>query len=371
MRKDVLGEKDPAVADGLALLAHALRKDGEYQHAIKELKRALKIYRESLGDSHEKVSSAVDAIASLYVTIGDFEKSSAILEEVVKLKAATVGMKSKAVAETLTNLAMTYECSEQFTQAMKALKKAYKIYTEIGGYSSEDATDTLHKIAILYEAMGDFNRASIAFLGVLRGRKIHHGEDHLLVGEIYCKLGHALRETGQLEKALKCMKEALPIFVGKGVEMHDVEKIADIMHEMAIIYKEKEHYGEAARIFKQELSVRRKIGQPEFPHVARTLNHLGFTEYEMKNNSRALKYLVEALTIFQDQGEHGMDCAEVLYNTGLVFAAVRNRDRALEAFYEADRLFSEQGCKQNHPSRIKTQREITKIRDSNSSARQR
>lgn len=362
MQRSLKGEQDTSIADGLALMAHCLRRNGEFQQAIKELKRALKIYRETLGDSHEKVSTTVDAIASLYVTVGDFEKSAAILEEVVKLKAATMGMKTKEVAETLSSLAMTYECSEQFTQAMKSLKKAYKIYTEIGGYSSEDATATLNKIALLYEATGDFNRASIAYLGVLRGRKILYGEGHLLVGEIYCKLGRALRETGQLEKALKCMKEALPIFVGMGVEMNDVEKIAEIMHEMALIYKDKRHYNEASRILKQELSVRRKIGQPEFPHIARTLNHLGVVEYEMHNNSRALRYLVEALTIFQEQGEHGMDCAEVLFNTGLVFSAVKNRDRALEAFNEAERLFSKHGCKENHPYRINTKREIMKVR---------
>jgi tetratricopeptide (TPR) repeat protein len=363
MHRVLKGDKDPAVADGLALMASTLRKAGEYNQAIKELKRALKIYRETLGDSHEKVASTVDAIASLYVTVGDFDKSSAILEEVVKLKAATIGMKSRAVAETLTCLAMTYECSEQYPLAMKALKRAYKIYTEMGGYASEDATATLSKIAMLYEATEDYNRASIAYLGVLRGRKIHHGEDHLLVGETYCKLGHALRETGQLEKALKCMKEALPIYVGKGVEMNDVEKIAEIMHEMALIYKDKKHYSEASRIFKQELSVRRKIGQPEFPHVARILNLLGMTEFELKNNSRALKHLVEALTIFQDQKEHGAECAEVLYNTGLVFSAARNKDRALEAFAEAERLFSESTDPASRQMLINTKREIHKIRE--------
>jgi tetratricopeptide (TPR) repeat protein len=366
MRRALKGDRDPSVAEALGLMAKCLKRNGEYQQAIKELKRALKIYRESLGDSDENVSRTVDEIASLYVTLGDFEKSAAILEEVVKLKAATQGMQSKAVAETLLSLATTYECSEQFTQAMKSLKKAYKVYTEIDGYSSEDATATLRKIALLYEATGDYNRASIAFLGVLRGQKIHLGEDHLHVGETYCKLGHALRHTGQLDKALKCMKEALPIFVGKGVEMHDVEKIAEIMHEMALIYKEKRHYVEAARIFNQELSVRRKIGQPEYPCIARTLNLLGVTEYEMTNNSRALKFLVESLTIYQQERNGlGVECAEVLYNTGLVFNSVRNGNRALEAFAESRRIFQEQGVPKDDPRLERTEKEIAKIRLTN------
>jgi tetratricopeptide (TPR) repeat protein len=362
MRRALRGEKDPSAADSLVCIAHALRKKEEYAQAIKELKRALKIYRESLGDAHAKVSTTVDEIASLYVAIGDFDKSAAILEEVVKLKAATLGMKSKEVAFTLTCLATTYECSEQFTKSMKSLKKAYKIYTEMGGYSSVDSTTTLNRIAQLYEATGDYNRASIAYLGVLRGRKINHGNGHLLVGETYFRLGRSLRETGQVEKALKCMKEALPIFVGKGVEMNDVEMIAEIMHEMAILNKEKKHFSEAARIFKQELGVRRKIGQPEFPLIARTLNHMGVTEFELKNNARALKYLIEALSIFQKRGEQGIDCAEVLFNAGLVFEASHNKERAVEAFNEAARIFKHHGYKDSHPHLVKAYYKIEKLR---------
>lgn len=362
MRRALNGENEPSVADGLVRMAQALRKKSDFLQAIKELKRALKIYRESLGDAHEKVASTVDQIASLYVTVGDFDKSASILEEVVKLKAATIGMSSRAVAQTLSTLATTYECSEKFNNAMKALKKAYKIYTELDGYSSEDSTATLNRIAQLYEAMGDQNRASIAYLGVLRARKILRGSDSLAVGETYFRLGHSLRETGQFEKALKCLKEALPIFVGQGVEMNDMKMVADIMHEMAFINQDRGNYQDAVRIFKQELSVRRKIGQPEFPLVARTLNHLGVAEFELNNNSRALKYLVEALTIFQERGEQGIECAEVLFNTGLVFDAAQNKQRALEAYTEAARIFRDHGYKEDHPHLKKANEKIDNAR---------
>eukprot|EP00977_Amphora_coffeiformis_P000465 scaffold115_cov172-Amphora_coffeaeformis.AAC.11 len=361
MRRAIRGEKDPSSADSLTRMAAALKKKEEYQLAIKELKRALKIYREALGDAHEKVSITVDEIASLYVTLGDFEKASAILEEVVKLKAATKGMKSKPVATTLMILATTYECSEQFAKAMKSLKKAYKIYTDMDGHSSLEATNTLNRIAQLYEAMGDNDRASIAYLGVLRGRKMSFGEDHLKVAETYFKLGHTLRQSGQQEKALKCMKEALPIYVSKGVEVVDVEMIAEVMHEMALINKEKHRYAESARILKQELGVRRKIGQAEFPMIARTLNHLGVAEYEMKNNNKSLKYFIEALTIYKDHAERSVECAEVLFNTGLCFESSRNKERAFDAYNEAARIFREHGYKDSHPHLAKAARKIARL----------
>lgn len=348
MRRALRGDQDSSVGDGLVCMANALRKKGDYDQAIKELKRALKVFRESLGDSHAKVAATVDEIASLYVTIGNFDKSAAILEEVVKLKAATTGVKSKAVAATLSQLATAYECSDKFAEAMKALKKSYKIFTEIGGYSSEDATTTLSRMAQLYEATNDHNRAAVAYLGVLRGRKIQRGADHLSVGETYFRLGRSLRETKQFDKALKCHKEALPIFVGQGVEMNDVKMVAEIMHEMALISQDRGHFEDATRIFKQELSVRRKIGQPEFPFATRALKHLGVNEYNLKNYSRSLKYLVEALTIYKEHGDQGVDCGEILYHTGLVFQRVNNNERALEAFVEAVRIFADHNVDKNN-----------------------
>jgi tetratricopeptide (TPR) repeat protein len=362
MTKALKGEKEPAAADILVRVAAVLRKKGKYEPAIKTLKRALKTYREVLGDSHPSVSSTVDAIASLYVTVGDFTKASAILEEVVKLKAATMGMSSNDVAASLSELATCYECAEQYSKAMKNLKKAYKIYAEVGGESGERAILTLERIALIYQATGQYKKAAISYLGVLRGRKRALGDSHPTVADTYFHLGVSLRESGQREKAFKCMKQALNIYVGEGKDMHDVEMIAEVMHELAIIHKANDNMHDAIKTFKQEVAVRRKLGQPEFPLIAQTLNHLGVSEFEIKNHNRALNYFMEALTIYEKRGSDlGTDFAEVLYNTGLVFEAIRNKQRAYDAFLEAARIFKENGYGEDHPHLSKAANKLRKL----------
>jgi tetratricopeptide (TPR) repeat protein len=123
--------------------------------------------------------------------------------------------------------------------------------------------------------------------------------------------------------------------------MNDVETVADIMHEMGLLNHDKAQLNDAARIFKQELSVRRKIGQPEYPFIARCLKCMGVVEAELGNHTKALKFLVEALAIFQDHGDQGPGCAEILVQTGIVFDAVRKKERALEALTEAVRILEE------------------------------
>lgn len=350
MTKAIKGDKDPAAADAMVLVAGTLRRKGKYELAIKTLKRCLKTYREVFGDSHRSVSNTVDEIASLYVTVGDFTKASAILEEVVKLKAATMGMSSKEVASSLSELATCYECAEQYSKAMKNLKKAYKIYADVSGEAGDKAILTLERIALIYQATGQFKKAAIAYLGVLRGRKRALGESHPTVADTYFHLGVSLRESGQQDKAFKCMKQALNIYVGEGKDMHDVEMIAEAMHELAILHKANDNIGDAIKTFKQEIAVRRKLGQPEYPLISQTLNHLGVAEFEIKNHNRALSYFMEALTIYEKNGKgSGTDFAEVLYNTGLVFESIRNKQRALDAFLEAACLFKENGYTDDHP----------------------
>ena len=358
MTKALKGEKDPDAMEIFTRIADCLRKKGKYDLSIKIFKRVLKSYREVLGDTHPAVSLTVDSIASLYITIGDYAKASAILEEVVKLKAATLGLRSEEVASSLSELATSYECAKQYSKAMKSLKKAYKIYAEIEGETGEKSILMLERIALVYQATAQYKKAAIAYLGVLRGRKRILGDSHPTVADTYFHLGVSLRESNQQDKAFKCIKQALNIYVGEGKDMHDLQMIAEVMHELAVIHKANNNIADAIKTFQQEIAVRRKLGQPEYPFIAQALNHIGVTEFEMKNYNRALKYFTEAMSIYEKKkvetpgasgAVSGTEYAEALYNTGLVFETLRNNQSARDAFMEAARIFKENGHSKSHP----------------------
>ena len=302
------------------------------------------MYREALGDDHPKVTSTVDEIAALYVIVGDYAKAAAILEEVVKLKAATLGVDHTEVASTLLDLANAYEEGEDHTKAMKSLKKAYSIYVSSFGGTSREATDTLERVAQSYRSKAETERAVTALLTVLRGRKALYGESDPMIARTYYHLGGALRENDQLDKAMKCLKHALSIYVGEGKDMHDVGMIAQVMREMAQIHTKNGQHQEASKILKQELAIRKKMGNDEAKQVARTLYYIGLTELEMRNSTKALNILMEGISIYESpDGELGIDFAETLYATGTVFVAMRHHERAQEAFSEALRVYKLKG----------------------------
>lgn len=344
MRKAILGDQDASIPHTLVCIASALKRKGRATQAIKELKRALKLYRTVLGDSHPCVTATVDEISALYVIVGDYTKATAILEEVVKLKAATLGLNHDDVAKTLLELASAYDAAGDNAKALRSLKKCYSIQTTIHGDSSDEATIALERIAQNYKKNKDSERSVAAYLGVLRGRKDHHGDTHPIVADTYLQLGIALRENNQPDKAMKCMKQALSIYVGKGKDMNDVGMIAEVMHEMALIHRSKGQLADALKIFKQELAIREKMGDRERYQVAITLHHIGVAELELKNNTKALNFFMEALAMFEKISDQvGADFAETLYCTGIVFEASRHQERAEEAYEESIKMFQSLG----------------------------
>lgn len=352
MRKDLKGVKDPSVGDAMVMISRVLReKEGRIPQALKELKKALKLYRSSLGDSNVKVAATVDDIASLYMMSGDFVKAIAILEEVVKLKAATNGMMNANVASTLTQLAIAQKSAGDTENTLKSLKKAYSIYTTVYGEDSEETTEALQKLAHCYMEHGDSRKAISACMGVLNSKKRILGNTDPSLADNYLDLGVCLQQDGDLNKASKCLKLALTLCVGaNGGNTRDSATIAHIMHELGVIHQLNGNTKDAVKVFQQELVIRRKMGASELPQVARTLFHLGTAKHDLGECPSALSDLNEALGIYEKLGDNlGMDFAETLFSTGLVFMTTKKEnEKALEAFLESLRLFYAHGLANDH-----------------------
>ena len=352
MRKGLNGEKDSTVADTMVMISRALRqKEGRIPQALKELKRALKIYRASLGDSDPKVSATVDDIASLYMMSGNFEKSIAILEEVVKLKAATNGTLNAGVADSVTQLAIAQQSAGDLESSLKSLKKAYSIYNDVDGEDGEKTTASLQRLARFYMEIGDYQKAINASMGVLHRQKRTLGNADRSLADTYLDLGVCLQQTGDLAKATKCLKLALTLCIGaKGKDgMQDAGTVAHVMHELGIIHQLNGRTKDAIKVFQQELIVRKKMEQGELPQAARTLFYLGTAKYDLGDHPAALSFLTEALEIYEKlEDDLGMDFAETLFSTGLVFKTTKHDEKARQAFFESLKLFYAHGLGRDH-----------------------
>ena len=75
LRREILGDDHPAVADGAAMLAYWSIQYGQYPVAESLLDESLAIRRQALGESHPKVASALILKAGIQVETGRFEEA--------------------------------------------------------------------------------------------------------------------------------------------------------------------------------------------------------------------------------------------------------------------------------------------------------
>jgi tetratricopeptide (TPR) repeat protein len=348
-RRNLHGDKGSSVADALVLISRALQhKEGRLSQALKELKRALKLYRASLGDKDPKVSATVDDIAALYMMNDNFVKAALILDEVVKLKTATNGLCNADVAGSLTLLGIAQQSSGDTSNALKSMKKAYTIYVSIEGDTGDQTILTLERIAGIYREGKDHNKAINGYMAVLKAKKMKVKDTNPSVADTYMDIGLCLRDKGDLEKATKCLKQSLTIYVQEKT-VSNIEKVAQVLHELGIVHQLRNQARGALKTFKQELAIRRKMGPEELPKVARTLFYLGTVKYDRNDYPAALSFLTEAVSIYEtlDDGV-GLDFAETLVSIGLVFKATRHADRACQAFLKSLKLFQSNGLGSDH-----------------------
>lgn len=362
MRKALNGDKNnTAVADLLVQVANVLGMKQRNVQAIKEMKRALKIYREILTDSHPTVATTVEGIARLYTKTGDARKASCILEEVVKLRVAMMGVNHSVVASSLLELATSQERTGYHTEALRSVKKSYAIYCKLLGREHVTSLSSLERVALCYQTLGQKDKAITALVGVLRGRKKTLGDRNRLVAQTFLKMGSLLRSEGHYQKALRCIKHSLSIYVSEGKDMRDVAEIAKVMHELALIHQSKGRLIDACKVFQQEVAIRQKMGYSELPQIVKTLNQLGMTELSMKNNKAALKHFMEALAICEKKEGMELDFGLTLLNTGSALRAINHKQRANEAFLEAFKIFDKQGLDGSHSLVKRTVAEMNRM----------
>ena len=187
-------------------------------------------------------------------------------------------------------------------------------------------------------------------MGVLNRQKRTIGNSDPRLADTYLNLGLCLQQTGELSKASKCLKLALTLCIGaKGKETRDPGMIAHIMHELGVIHQLNGRTSDAVKVFTQELVVRRKMGSEELPQVARTLFYLGTAKYDLAEYIPALSYLTESMGIYKQlKNDFGMDFAESLFSTALVFKTTKQDERARQAFLDSLKLFYAHGLGNDH-----------------------
>lgn len=304
-------------------IARVYNEKGFHKEAIKELKKALKAFRDANGDQDPTVADTVDLIADVYTTAGNHGKANSVCGELVKLKIAIHGGKCSEVAKALTKFGSTFMAIGDLQGALKTMKQAYVMFHAVEGSESLNTEYALEQIGCIYSEMGKEEKAIKAHTSITFLRQKRYGENSVEVAKSYLALGKSFLNNEQYDKAKISFNKAIKIF-GKGnSNKNNIGYLMDALHHLGVSYKKDGKTSQALKTFTKELQRRKKTPSDKLGEAEAHFS-IGSTYYDLKKNDMAYKHLLQSLLLLDQVDGRRLRFAENLFSCGEVLKLMNN-----------------------------------------------
>ena len=241
---------------------------------------------------------------------------------------ATQGALMLTMGRSYKNLGLLREADDLLSRAEGRLEDAT-------GRRGPDVASALHEQGDVALALGHYPQAVARFEEALALRREALGEDDPAVAETRFRLGRALTESGDWDRAEAELETAFGTARDAGAEALS----AEILQRWASVAAERGRLDEAEQRYRRALETLRRIHGERHPSVVLALNDLADLERRREHWPEAKAHLEEARALAHGlfEGDHPY-LAITVGNLGLVQLESGDLPGATETFAEALRL---------------------------------
>ena len=253
MRRELLGEDHPAVADTLSNLASALSRQGRYEDAERHQRESLDIRQSILGPEHPRVAVSLNNLGLILYSRGEHESSEPYLRESLEIRRQGLGDSHPDTAQSLSNL------------------------------------------GLLLQATGRIDEAETLYREALDTRRRAYGESHIRVAQSLNNLALLLQAKSELVAAERLLREGREMLRETVGEQHPF--YATDLNNLAAVLDQAGVDGEAEALYREALEIRRGVLPARHPHIAYALVGLGRLLTRSGRTDEAVPLLEEAVAI--------------------------------------------------------------------------
>lgn len=200
MRKRLLGSDHLDVANSLNQLASLLvqmiylrRCDNSlpspsYAKAESLLRQSLELKKRVLSNDHPQVAENLNNLAMFYYAKGHSQKAEPLYKQALDIWQRSLGTEHPNFAEGLTGLAMLYLAQGRYHKAEPLFVQALEIYRHSLREDHPDVAIGLNNLAVLYLAQGRYHKAESFLIRSLELGKQKLGANHPTVVMFYKSL---------------------------------------------------------------------------------------------------------------------------------------------------------------------------------------
>ena len=267
----------------LSGLAEGYRQLGEYDSALEDHFRALKINRQIGNKALE--GSNLGNIGLVFTELSEYEKSLEYYGKALDIHREIESKRSEGIV--LGNIATVYREQGEYEKSLEHYTKAIDIHREIGNKRSEGST--IGNMGLIYQEQGDHDKALEYYgkaLNIHREIGNKRSEGHTLgnIAVIY-------QFQSNYEKALEQYSKAIDIAQEIGNKLIEGINLGNMAH----IYQTKEDYEKALEHYTKALDIHRSIGNNHLEGA--TIGNIGDLYHRQNEPLKAQSNLEQAIQI--------------------------------------------------------------------------
>ena len=295
----------------------ALRK---LDDAETELRLALSIQEQHLGEDHRDTLACMNSLVSLYGRMGRLSEAERIGRKCLETSLATFGEKDLDTAIAMNNLAVALMDQQEYDEAEHFCRKAIEIRRDLQGKSDTETVDARANLALILDHTGRRSEAHDLYREIYDLRRQDLGEDHPKTLTAMSNLGVFLLENRDLVAAERLLQRCYTMTK----EVYGAQNYQTIgaANNLGSLLTAMRRLSEAETVFRENLEAARALLGDAHPFVPMTMNNLGGALREQQKPEEAERIFRLAYdTTTAALGERSMDSmiaganlASVLYD---------------------------------------------------------
>ncbi len=243
----------------LGLLGRYKLQMGDFDEAVKFIKRALLIVEKVSGVESAEHTENMNNLGTALHRMGRFEDAKKCFEQTIIIDKKILGKEDPAVAIGHNNLGQVLIDMNVLDGAIIHLEKALEINIENFGNEHYLVASGHYNLGMALMAIGDFPRARAQLELALAKRKKNFGDDHLDVAAAHHGLGMILQTIGNAPEALEHYNEAVRIFEAENNAnlklAASYTNLGGVLHVQGEFEQARNYYQKALVIFEAGLPV--------------------------------------------------------------------------------------------------------------------
>jgi eukaryotic-like serine/threonine-protein kinase len=297
LRRSLLGENHPAVAESLDLKTTLLFDKASYESAEQLARQALALRRRLQGGTHPDVAKSARNLGQILQVRGELDAAEPLYREALETGRRALGNADPEVATTLDQMATLRSAQGRSDEAERLAREALAIRQKTLGAEHLDTATSMNNLALILRDRGKLPEAEGLYRRVLDFDLKRLGGEHLYTATVMNNLASVLRERGEYDESEHLYRRVLEIDHKLFGDTHRYVAIAS--SNLGALMADRGQHEEAEQLIRRSLAIFVSLFGERHTSVGRAYRHLGDVRRKRGDRQGARKSYERALDILR------------------------------------------------------------------------